>query len=222
MNEHPWTLCVDLDGTLLDVRNRHFVVYQTVVTELGGIPLPIDVFWEKKRANIAVTELMAQSGLSRTQLSAYYARFMSRIEHPDYLVHDSLLPGVVSALAALKDMHLILVHTRADARSTHDQLQTMKLMHIFDEVHLTETTAHSKYEDILPTTPDKRRTIVVGDSEADIIAAQYHGYICIAVTSGVRNREQLSHRLPDYIIDSVAQVPAIIEMVMNKGVQNQK
>ena len=45
---------------------------------------------------------------------------------------------------------------------------------------------------------------MVGDTEADILAAQRVGIPAIAVLSGIRDREQLERYQPDYIVENLA------------------
>lgn len=46
---------------------------------------------------------------------------------------------------------------------------------------------------------------MVGDTEADILAAQRGNLPAIAVLSGIRNREQLERYQPDFIVDNLAE-----------------
>lgn len=59
---------------------------------------------------------------------------------------------------------------------------------------------------------DVQAIVKVGDTEVDIIEGQNAGCgLVISVTTGAYTREQLKEYNPDYIIDSLAELPAIIE-----------
>lgn len=59
---------------------------------------------------------------------------------------------------------------------------------------------------------DSQNIAKVGDTEVDVIEGQNAGCgLVISVTTGAYTREQLKEYNPDYIIDSLAELPAIIE-----------
>lgn len=59
---------------------------------------------------------------------------------------------------------------------------------------------------------DSQAIAKVGDTEVDVIEGQNAGCgLVISVTTGAYTREQLKEYNPDYIIDSLAELPAIIE-----------
>lgn len=58
--------------------------------------------------------------------------------------------------------------------------------------------------------------LVVGDTINDMNFAHNGGAIAVGVLSGVSSREQLAPAA-DYILDSVADVPALIRQLEQKG-----
>jgi phosphoglycolate phosphatase-like HAD superfamily hydrolase len=54
--------------------------------------------------------------------------------------------------------------------------------------------------------PDDDPGVVIGDSEADVGAANALGYLSIAVSSGIRDRDVLEREHPGYLVDELGDV----------------
>jgi pyrophosphatase PpaX len=52
--------------------------------------------------------------------------------------------------------------------------------------------------------------VLVGDSQADIIAGRAAGMITLAITSGVAGEDLLSQEHPAAIINSLSELPSLI------------
>lgn len=57
---------------------------------------------------------------------------------------------------------------------------------------------------------DKRKTLIVGDMDIDILTGKNAGILTCAVAYGIGKREDIIKANPDYIIDSLLQLEAII------------
>jgi HAD superfamily hydrolase (TIGR01509 family) len=55
--------------------------------------------------------------------------------------------------------------------------------------------------------------VFVGDSRADVIAGKSAGVKIIAVPTGVASRDQLAEEMPDFMLDSLSQLPAQIKSI---------
>src|SRR5688572_27458619 len=96
-------LFLDLDGTLLDVRSRHYAVYVEVLglPELRGAPIPEKEYWGLKREVKPIDEILRMSRLFPTKYKLFKERFEQRIETPEMLELDVLRPGTETALGKL-------------------------------------------------------------------------------------------------------------------------
>ena len=56
--------------------------------------------------------------------------------------------------------------------------------------------------------------VFVGDSRADVIAGKSAGVKIIAVTTGVASRDQLAKEMPDFMLDSLYQLPDKIKNIL--------
>ena len=82
---------VDLDGTLLDGKIKHYMCYSDIIKKYGGTPICIDEYWEMKRNKIKRDKL-----LDITDFKGRYNQFLNcwidNIEKDEYLKYDKLKP----------------------------------------------------------------------------------------------------------------------------------
>ena len=69
----------------------------------------------------------------------------------------------------------------------------------------------SIYKVITELNSDLSKTVLVGDSETDILTAKNAGISCIAVSWGFRSREILEANGSDYIIDTAQELLALLK-----------
>ena len=55
--------------------------------------------------------------------------------------------------------------------------------------------------------------VFVGDSRADVIAGKSAGVKIIAVPTGVASRDQLAEEMPDFMLDTLSQLPDKIKSI---------
>src|SRR5271168_3656809 len=89
--------CLDLDGPIIDVSNRHYRVFYDGVCRLGGAPISQEEFWNAKRNRIPDIELLTRSGIPDSY--GIYSSFkIEAIESSPYLAYDQLQPGAHAIL----------------------------------------------------------------------------------------------------------------------------
>ena len=120
------TLLFDLDGTLLDVRRRHFAVYSHVLRELGQPPLPEAEYWRRRRDGEGTLSIVGD--LPADLVFRIHSAWLEGIEAPRYLALDRPYAEVRSVLTELqRDHRLVLVTLRRDAVSLAWQLSESRL-----------------------------------------------------------------------------------------------
>lgn len=205
----------DLDGTLIDIEPRHYRIYAQTVKKMGGTVISRESYWDQKRRDVSWGVLLKQSGIAVKEEEAFLKYFISHIENDDQLARDSLFPDSVRVLNELmRDNVLYLLSLRRNPEGLNRQVEQLGITPYFKGIlsgHSdTKTGVLTKKADIIRSTEESfDRVVVIGDTEADVMAAHDVGGISIAVTSGIRNHNFLSKLDPTYLIKGVAGISAL-------------
>ena len=203
----------DLDGTLLDVSDRNYRVYCEVTEAFGGTPMPKPQYWELKRKKTKWPELLPLSALSPDIEQQFLDKFIQKIEDPNYLKIDKLMPQaleVVSALAANNQCYLVSLRRRAE--NLRQQLEWLALAPHFTKIlsgH-SESDGYDKKIELIKAELAGEPGVIIGDTEADIVTGKQLGLLTIAVTSGIRDQQFLAALQPDHIVAAIDEVPTLI------------
>lgn len=228
-------LIFDFDGPIMDISDRYYRVYQICLekTQLPDQKLNIlsqKEFWDLKRDRIKETEIGKISGLNEDQC-VKFAQLRNKLAHQlEFLVLDQPIPGAIATLERLKqlpDVELVVMTMRKQ-QELELALKQHNLERFFPS-DLAEVQSDRRYcipndyvkksdlEDkpllmtrALQKLPPVTQTWMIGDKEADIVAAQKHQIKIIAVLSGIRNRQQLEPYQPDFIVNDVTEAIKLI------------
>ena len=201
----------DLDGTIIDVSIRHHTVYKECIEECGGRPLDRAVYWRQKRAKVSWSDLLVESDVGANLLPQFMDKFIAKIEAPAYLTLDTVVPGALEALHTLPHKKYLVSLRRSEAALTKE-LKNLGLITEFEQVlsgHTEQEGADLKVALIKPL--GITEAVLIGDTEADILAAQRLGFRSVAVLSGIRNRQILADLKPDHIIQGISGLPALLK-----------
>ena len=201
---------------MVDIAPRHYRVYEKCVKALGGTPLDKDEYWEMKRTNLSWDKLLPLSGLTVDEKDAYLKLFIDRIESQEELGADELFKDSLRTLEQLQanDNKLYLLSLRRNADALDWQIEYLGIRHLFEKIlsghsDTKEGTLLKKADIVRQTVDNPSEVIIIGDTEADIAAAQQLGATSIALMSGIRNKEFLSALHPNYLVDGIGDVDNI-------------
>lgn len=192
----------DLDGTLLDSRQRLFTLFCNLT---GQNALNFDQYWDLKRAKIDHQTILTENlKYSNTQISKFASDWLNLIEDSNYLAMDIPFIFTKSVLEKLVGGNQLYVVTARQKKSgVEQQLDNLDLLGYFQDLLVTEQKKN-KAQLIFDACGNlSANDLVVGDTGMDILTAKEMGCRSLAVLSGFRNREVLASYKPDFLEDNI-------------------
>ncbi len=198
------TIILDLDGPLLDGRQRHYQCYRGILEENGFSPIGIESYWRSKRERVDRRHLLALSGADALY-DIFLQRWQERIEQPEFLALDRLQSGVLQKLDQWRNegRRLILATLRHNPHGLHAQLEQLQLAprfaHVVPCAHAGG--AEGKAEQVRSVVGASRAEacLWIGDTEIDVAAARALGCPIWALECGLRTKEFLASLAPDFL-----------------------
>ena len=180
----------------------------------GGRPLDPRRYWTLKRRGARWAEVLTRSGVAAGREGAFLERFVARIEAPEHLRLDRLFPAVPAMLAALRlrGDRLLLLSLRRSPAGLLRQVHDLGIAGAFEGVCSGQAHAegHRSKVHLIRRAGFDPPAVVVGDTEADVLAARQLGLAAVGVSSGLRTGGYLRRVGADVVLDRVGQLPAIL------------
>ena len=217
----------DLDGTLLDIRERsiqaHVHAFQCV-----GHDVEVDQVRSYFYHSFDVKELLIRLNivLKESEFDNYIRGF--REAFFGNWQYSQVIPGVFKALELLQDKteYMRLITSRHAIESTQREIRHFGLAKFFDSVFTLGDLAKSEKQKripLFPYLPQRRRLIrlalqgiepngsvwVLGDAPGELEAAKSLGFTTIGVLTGHGTKDSLTP-FADYILDSAAEIVQLI------------
>ncbi|MEW6606251.1 MAG: HAD hydrolase-like protein [bacterium] len=208
---------IDLDGPILDVSEKYYAVYRYILGKTAPNILSKDAYWEMKKNRVPSEEIFKESGVELSQEISLH-RWKQLIETPEFLKYDIMWPWVPDVLKTLYNNYsLILITLRNSYENLIDELRDFEILDFFKTILTEKDNGGSLYtkKRLLENYPEfiPVSSIIVGDTEVDILAGKELNIKTIAVLSGIRNRELLESLCPDFIIDNISSLPSITKQI---------
>ncbi len=214
------TVFCDFDGPLVDVSDRYYNTYYLALHEtyhyyarfdpfLKINPLSKQEFWQMKQERTNDQEIALRSGLKVQQIPYFIQQVRSIVNNASLLTKDKFHRGVNWGLALLhsQGVRLVIVTLRCQEQVTQI-LTNYGLLRLFSGVYGT-TDAMAAYSNNIEcktallkqalTEHKSHHACMIGDTEADILAAKAVGISAIALTCGIRSYNYLQQFEPDQI-----------------------
>jgi phosphoglycolate phosphatase-like HAD superfamily hydrolase len=226
----PPRLFTDFDGPIMDVSERYYQVYLLCVAQVRQPEQPVQIlsksaFWDLKRAKTKEQDIAIITGLNEgNQPQRFWELRRNTVHTEPYFQHDRLIPTAISALEKMQAAGWELaVMTMRRTRELIPVLEKYDLARFFapeNRFHLADdfiktddvtdkTNLMHQAQKLLPPTEIQW---MIGDTEADLIAAQTHGVQSIGVLSGIRDQQQLAQLKPKHIAKDLI---SAIELILN-------
>lgn len=179
-------IAFDLDGTLLDSRERHKIVMDDVLKKFG-INLKTDDLVSFKSEGHNNIEWLVSKKINEKTARQINEEWISSIEQDKYLKNDILYSRVKNVLEDLsKDNELYLVTARNNKEGCLKQLKNCGIEQYFKEIEIVDSckeTSRLKTEVLRNYQID----CLVGDTESDCKAAEQAGCKFYTVDYGFRS-----------------------------------
>lgn len=188
---------LDLDGPLLDGKERHYYCYRNILERFGFKPIDCCEYWEKKRCMLNRKDLLNMSGAGIIY-NDFIIAWLSMIESPGVLSLDKVQDGAEDCLRRWKKqgIELTLVTMRKDKQALEEQLELKGLRHFLDTVLVSDhanggvgkaNAVRNYFKERLNTDS----ALWIGDTEADWEAAKSLGCDVVLLSNGLRSEQYL-------------------------------
>ena len=209
----PKNILFDLDGPILEVKERYYAVYKKFVMVSGGIPLSLHDYWEQKRLNTPLERLLEMSNCAG--LVAEHKKYLS--EHREEfssLTLDKLQPQAKEILAQLSTKYnLYLITLRRNKDNLFRQLEELGLLPFFKDVLSIAPGSESKWKHKVNLLNEhhlqNQAGIIIGDTPTEILAGKKSGLTSIAISNGIRTKELLLQAEPHLIVSSIEELSSL-------------
>ena len=200
---------LDLDGPVLDVTRRYYLIYSDLLERAGYQPFDQKSYWSLKCLSVNEAAIV-QRALPAEKIQTYLNQRSQMLEDPACLVHDRLQTGVFGVLERWQYQHsLHLVTLRRNRDALMSQLKLLGISAFFKSIHCADegdANWQAKCEWIRASGADPDDALIIGDTEVDILAGRAAGIRTVAVSCGIRNCRLLNKLMPDAIVSSLDQV----------------
>lgn len=207
---------LDFDGTLVDIKKRHYQVYKLCVERFGGVSLDTAEYWSLKRHDTQWSDILAASKLNPNIENDFLKVFIEKIEDIDMLKNDHLFDDTlnfISSVASRYDIYLVSLRRHHD--NLVSQLKHLGIEYMFKTVlsghSETKQGVLTKKADVIREIDGYGNGIIIGDTEADIAAATKLNIPSIALTTGIRDFAFLNSMNPTYISDSLTEAETYLD-----------
>ena len=208
-------LVFDLDGTLVDSKQDLALSVNAMRTEMGLDPLPLDLIASYVGHGVTLLVRRSLGSLATSENVERGLAFFLDYYRDHMLDHTGPYPGVTEALEELAG-HKMAVLTNKPVNFSREMLTRLGYGSFFAYIYGGNSFPqkkpdpmglHKLMEDL--QTP-ARQTVMVGDSDTDILTGRNAGVWTCGVTYGF-GAHTLAKVSPDLVIDDLRELPPLLD-----------
>ncbi|PIQ89689.1 MAG: hypothetical protein COV72_01885 [Candidatus Omnitrophica bacterium CG11_big_fil_rev_8_21_14_0_20_42_13] len=206
-------LVFDLDGTLVDSKKGIVKAVKFTLRKLGlDERLPGEI---ASYIGTGVESLIRQSiGEKNKTLLIDGVSIFERHYKKHFAQRDRLYPNVKSTLKHFRNK-LMFVATNRKKEMARLTLNSLGIGGYFKDViggddELCVKPSVCPLKKVLRTNRNRKRCMIVGDMDLDIISGKNAGILTCAVTYGIGEKKDILRAGPDYLINNIAGLKKII------------
>lgn len=212
----------DIDGTLLQCTDAvHYFAFCEALHSLAGRPLNLDGVTAHGNTDIgilrdALTLANVPEQNWRSRLAETRLTMCRYVEHHKAELCAKALPGVILILDHLRSRGAVLGVATGNLEGIGKlKLRHCDLLHYFarggysDAYEYRRDVFCAALHQVRLVAGSQAKVCVVGDTPADVQAAQHNGLDVIAVATGVYTHEELAREKPDWCLRSLRELPVV-------------
>jgi phosphoglycolate phosphatase len=207
-------LVFDLDGTLVDSKQDLASSVNAMRGQMGLAPLSLDLIATYVGNGVTMLVRRSLGGQATTESMEKGSAFFLQYYHDHMLDHTAPYPGVVEALEKLSACKLAVL-TNKPVHFSREMLTRLGIASRFSYIYGGNSFPQKKPD---PTGLNKlmedlqvsaRETLMVGDSDTDVLTGRNAGVWTCGVTYGFGART-LGFVTPDLVIDDLRELPPLL------------
>lgn len=208
------TIFFDLDGTLTDSGEGIMNCAELAIRHFG-LPLP-DLATMKSFVGPPLRDSFLRVGVAEENVEEAVAVFRSRYTTVG-IYENHPYPGVEAMLQALREQgHQLCVATSKPEPMALEVLRHFHLISYFDTVcgatlDGSRDTKSDVISHLLKTVPKTDQTIMIGDTEFDVLGAASHGIPTIGVTWGYGSEDSMRKAGAIAIAHTMEELPELLK-----------
>lgn len=194
-------VALDLDGTLVDARERQVGLTVAILEDLGLAAIDEDALWERKRDGARTAEALVWLGVPADGAAEVQRLWIERVERREWLERDGVLDGAVDALASMRadGAEPFILTARRDAQAVAWQVERLGLGLDLEVVDPADAAAAKA-----AVLGRRGAAGFIGDAESDAAAAHAAGIPFVGVSSGQRSADFLRAAGVELVADDVS------------------
>jgi phosphoglycolate phosphatase-like HAD superfamily hydrolase len=208
-------ICFDLDGTLV---KSDTTIYKATLKTLEHLNIKGEIEEDKFIEIIGMhfIDIFKRFNLNVPDFQKFIGIY--KILYFDFIDESKVYPGVEDTLSFLKngrDLKISLLTTKGQDQA-EKIINHFKLSKYFNCVMgRREGIAHKPSAEPLlficnELEIDVKDTMIVGDTELDVLCGKNAGAITCGVTYGYRTRESLKENSPDYLVNNFSEIKSLM------------
>jgi phosphoglycolate phosphatase-like HAD superfamily hydrolase len=199
----------DFDGTLVEIMQRDYAIYCDSLP--AGSRLDFHLYTRLRRKKTNIEDILSLTHRDYLDFrDDFLAKRESMMEMRKYLSLDTLLSGAHEVLSVVSKKHeCYILSARQNENLLKWQCDSLDISRYFCSIIAVSSPV--KKGRMISDIRGRDESIMIGDTEKDIIAARESSSISVAVDTGIRDKDTLRSYDPDHIIVNLSNLIDIID-----------
>ncbi len=206
---HDMRFIIELDGAVVDIRQRYYQAHRLAQNELGLASRTPDEFWRLFRKGAPPIEIVRPHRIA--QVDDYARRFAELIVRDDLLALDRPQADAATSLAALGALGICCLVVRRPRRAAvQELLDRHELWRFFRTMRMMPPEQERRAMQFAELAQGDGRALAIVASDSMALSARQAGLITIGVAAGACTPKRLQQAGADLNVASLSELVEII------------